>query len=209
MSRAEFRRSQGIVPHGVGAIVDFPDESLMTAGLDAWHVEKAQGHMGAALRRATLVVDTRLQARLSRELGRGINGLYSPPEAPEEHGSIGYAASSDAPPPRAYTPFVRFPLWHFCPRCRAMKQVAWNAPRNDKSLKCRNPHFFRDASKNTKPCSELPESRKPVLVPVRFITACINGHIEDFPWPEWAHHGHTPCGDTLFFVSGFTAVAWS
>ena len=30
----EYRKSQGIVPYGVGAIVDFPDDSLMAAGLD-------------------------------------------------------------------------------------------------------------------------------------------------------------------------------
>ena len=30
------RRSQSVVPFGVGAIVEFEDEALMAAGLDVW-----------------------------------------------------------------------------------------------------------------------------------------------------------------------------
>ena len=41
--KSEFRRTQGIVPYGVGAIVDFPDESLMAAGLDVWLSEVTEG----------------------------------------------------------------------------------------------------------------------------------------------------------------------
>lgn len=202
--RPEFRRSQAIVPHGVGAIIDFPNESLMAAGLDAWLVETAQGPIGTALRHATLVSDARLRARLTHQLGRRIKALYSPPEAPEQPSGSSSVVPTSPAPPRGYTPFIRFPLWHFCLRCRAMQKVPWNASTGDERTRCINPHFRRLGTEKTKSCADLPAKRRPILVPVRFIAACHRGHIEDFPWPEWAHSGRRPCDSdtgTLFLVS--------
>jgi len=36
-------------------------------------------------------------------------------------------------------------------------------------------------------CSELPERRRPHLIPVRILTACAKGHVQDFPFLEWVH----------------------
>ena len=203
MTRPEFRRSQGIVPFGVGAIIDFPDESLMSAGLDAWPIE-LEPAATAVLREATCISESRLQARLSRELGRTISGLYMPPEAPEL--SRNRFAAFNSPVVTADTPFIRFPNWHFCPRCRAMQYVPWNSPSNPKNvdLLCQNSRYRRAAKRGTKPCNKLAVKHRPRLVPVRFIGACLNGHIFDFPWIRWAHHGKEGCGDevgTLFLVS--------
>ena len=41
-ARPEFRKSQGVVPFGVGAVIDFKEEALMSAGLDVWPTEKAR-----------------------------------------------------------------------------------------------------------------------------------------------------------------------
>ena len=203
MARPEFRRSQGIVPFGVGAIIDFPNESLMAAGLDAWTIE-LRPEAATALKEATCISEPRLQARLSHELDREISGLYMPPEAPDytsrqNSGFIG-------PVLTAATPFVRFPNWHFCPRCRAMQYVPWNSPSNatNEDLRCKNSDFRRQAKTSTQPCSELPLFRRTRLVPVRFIIACSNGHIADFPWTKWAHSGGKGCGEepgTLHLVS--------
>lgn len=203
MARPEFRRSQGVVPFGVGAIIDFPDESLMAAGLDAWPIE-IRPEATAALKDATCISEPRLQARLSHELDREISGLYMPPEAPE-YSSKSFSTLS-GPVITAETPFVRFPNWHFCPRCRAMQYVPWNSPSNssNEDLRCKNSKFRRHAKSKTKPCSELPLKRRPRLVPVRFIVACANGHISDFPWSKWAHGDRKECGQepgTLFLVS--------
>ncbi|TQV87669.1 DUF1998 domain-containing protein [Aliikangiella coralliicola] len=203
MTRPEFRRSQGIVPFGVGAIIDFPDESLMAAGLDAWLIEM-QPEIAVYLKEATYLSEPRLQTRLSYELGKEISGLYMPPEAPEypPHNFAGFGG----PITTGDTPFVRFPNWHFCPRCRSMQYVPWNSPSNAKNedLRCKNSKFRRQAKANTQPCSALPLKRRPKLVPVRFIVACTNGHISDFPWSKWAHGARKECGHepgTLFLVS--------
>ena len=203
MARPEFRRSQGVVPFGVGAIIDFPDESLMAAGLDAWPIEMTPDAT-IELRKATCLSEPRLQARLSHELGKDISGLYMPPEAPE-YPQRGFGSFS-GPAITANTPFVRFPNWHFCPRCRSMQYVSWNSPSlaSNEELKCKNSKFRRQAKPNTKLCSALPLRQRPRLVPVRFIVACANGHISDFPWSKWAHGDREECvyePGTLFLVS--------
>lgn len=159
MARKSLRRSQVITPFGVGAVVDFPGQSLMSAGLDAWP-DKPECR----------ITDDRLARRLGVEFFR-------------------------APPPRRregqqgdYLPFVRFPLWHFCPRCRSLQRTSWNEPFPPR---CSSPLGLRfkpkPGQKPPAPCSSLPEKKRWRMVPVRFIVVCENGHIDDFPWVEWAH----------------------
>jgi hypothetical protein len=153
MARKPIRRSQAVTPFGVGALVDFPGQSLVAAGLDAW-----DDRVECPIR------DDRLARRL------GVEYFRSPPPAPKE-GQLG-----------AYLPFVRFPLWYFCPRCRMMKMSKWNdayPPRCDSSLP--PPRTGAPA------CVSFPERRRRRMVPLRFVVACESGHIDDFPWLLWAH----------------------
>src|SRR3546814_16739074 len=40
-------------------------------------------------------------------------------------------------------------------------------------------------------------------VPARFLLACKNGHLDDFPWQWFVHSGHRDCIGTLrFYESG-------
>lgn len=72
-----------------------------------------------------------------------------------------------------YTPDIpafRFPFMHFCPGCgRLMPYWGFGSDSGNKCSKC-----------NKK------------LVPSRFIAACINGHMEDFPYNWWVHNGYSP-----------------
>src|SRR6185437_8919161 len=156
MSHRFTRRSQSIVPFGVGAIVEFEDEAAMAAGLEVWPNE------------AEKIRDERLAGRL------GVDHFRVPPPKPDRNGIPGTMAPM---------PYVRFPQWHFCPRCRFLRKVdlyALRAPR------CENTETSKWL-KNRKPCGELPERARPVVVPLRFVAVCEAGHIEDFPWNEWAH----------------------
>lgn len=185
--RSELRRSQGVVPFGVGAIVDFKTESLMAAGLDMWPSETASGEQRAALLEAGKVLDGRLADRLSLELGRRIRYFLSPAEA-QERAAHGAAPRLD----RAPMPFVRFPNWYFCPRCRVLKSVPWNAQSTGDTLKCSN--MGRRVEGTGEPCGALHTKRRPTLAPVRFVAACQSGHIMDFPWSAWAHRtADRPC----------------
>ncbi|MET7283835.1 DUF1998 domain-containing protein [Kribbella sp. NPDC005582] len=63
-------------------------------------------------------------------------------------------------------PVVRFPTYHYCPQCRRLDRH-WKF--DAKKMQC--PDCLRD------------------LTPSRFVACCENGHIEDFPYFNWAHRG--------------------
>ncbi|MCT2549052.1 DUF1998 domain-containing protein [Streptomyces atratus] len=71
----------------------------------------------------------------------------------------------------------RFPLWHSCPDCNALQHVrGFNSP----------------PGKNE--CGNCDEE----LVPSRFVMACAQGHIDDFPYWKWAHRSNRQEGDSGF-----------
>lgn len=159
MARRSIRRSQLVTPFGVGATIEFPGQTLMSAGLDAWPD-----------RPECRITDDRLARRL------GVSYFRAPPPGRRE------GVEGD------YLPVVRFPLWHFCPRCRSMFKTSWNEPKPPQCSSSLGLRFKpKDGKKMPPPCSALPEKRRWRMVPVRFVVACSNGHIEDFPWIEWAH----------------------
>lgn len=72
-------------------------------------------------------------------------------------------------------PFYRFPKWLYCrnPRCSSLKHVIeWRKDNIDKNRLTKKP---------------LCDTCRIPLNPSRFIIVCKNGHIDDFPWIEWAH----------------------
>lgn len=155
--RRPLRRSQAVVPFGVGAIVDFEGEALMAAGIHAW---------------SDMPPEDLFDARFAKRLG--VRKFRQPPPAP----------SWENPDRGAPLPFVRFPRWHFCPRCRRLRDVpnfVHMPPQCDSELS--SPAL----KKTTMPCSKLPARKRYRMVPLRFIVACRAGHIEDFPWEAWAH----------------------
>ncbi|MER8231984.1 DUF1998 domain-containing protein [Streptomyces sp. NPDC094049] len=64
----------------------------------------------------------------------------------------------------------RFPLWHSCPQCHSLQHI-----------RAFNPPPGRNVC--TK-CEDEP------LVPSRFVVACEDGHLDDFPYWKWLHRGN-------------------
>lgn len=83
-------------------------------------------------------------------------------EAPARPKSFGIRAAPGIP-------YIRFPRWLFCVSCRRMLhwRAAFEVP--DEPARCRS-------------C----ESRR-TLIPMRFVTVCREGHLDDVPWGIWAH----------------------
>ena len=74
-------------------------------------------------------------------------------------------------------PFVRFPEWYFCPKCRKLQPLSkWEA-----SFKMRQKD--KDSYMKSLKCIDCNIQ----LSPAGILTACENGHIQDFPWVEWVH----------------------
>src|SRR5690606_11756764 len=110
--------------------------------------------------------------RLARRIG--VQYFALPPPKPESGGP------SDRMAP---VPCVRFPQWHFCPRCRGLTKVDLYS---DQRPRCNNAHAS-PRLRGKPACGALPERRRPIVLPLRFVAACPAGHIDDFPWHAWAH----------------------
>ena len=77
--------------------------------------------------------------------------------------------------------YVRFPEWYFCPSCRRFKPIGeWVTEYRAKSPKKaeEDPNMIQ-----TMKCPKCFQE----LVVARIITACQEGHIDDFPWVKWVH----------------------
>lgn len=76
----------------------------------------------------------------------------------------------------AAIPFIRFPKWYFCPKCRTFRPIdEWE-------------ERYKEAKKGDYMRTPQCLNCKKKLVPTRIITICSNGHIDDFPWIEWTHY---------------------
>lgn len=163
------RRSQNISPFGVGAMVDFPkDESLMTAGLDAWPFAKEACPSDTGW----IVIEERLQARL------GVAHFRLPPDHRDPAPGEKY--------PNKDIPFVRFPRWHYCHHCGGMELLPLFSPMGQR---CSGRPYTQQS------CAGKPEKKRPFLIPMRFVAVCSKGHIQDFPFMEWVHRGVQPRED--------------
>lgn len=162
------RRTQAIAPFGVGAMVDFPGPvSLIHAGLDAWpYKESNPDH------REFRVED---EKRLAHRLG--VDYFVQPPDFRYvEHGQDAAQINLELK-----LPFLRFPLWHVCPRCGRM----WKARYHDRgSPECRGP-----VGSGGRRGIDHPKRK---TVQVRFVSACKHGHLQDFPWLQWLFKNPSP-----------------
>ena len=85
-----------------------------------------------------------------------------------------YATESENPRGNGDIPAFRFPRMHFCPTCGKLDDYKnFGDTKNKKCVLCNKE-----------------------LVPSRFVAACVNGHLEDFPFEWWVHYGNpAACSD--------------
>lgn len=166
MSSSPIRRAQLIAPFGVGAMVTGPDgTSTITGALDGWFDAEADG--------SDVDLDEFRITEWRLEHALRVNELRLPPDYRTHRGQ-----GADRPKNLYLTvPTLRFPVWHFCPQCRAMHEVK---PHHAGKRRC--------PSCEAKNAAQAGRPRKaPFLAQVPFVAMCENGHLEDFPWREWVH----------------------
>lgn len=155
------RRSHVVTTWGPGAIIDFraPQSGAALSGvlasLEEW--DKVAGG-AAGLLHPQVIHEPRLEKRL------GVQGFRLPPVKPSWKGEEPESTVD-------VLPVVRFPEWLQCPRCNRLKRADdWN----------------KDPGRPERWCGACREDDdKAWVVPVRFIVACADGHLEDFPWSLW------------------------
>lgn len=190
MKKLEFRKdpighsvraAQSILQYGVGAMVDFPDQTLMTAAPETWG-EK---------RDLYIIRDERLERMLDVDY-------------------FAHPLDKSDPAEKGIT-YARFPEWYFCPKCRKLEPLSYWIGKYRQSVDTQKhedeKYMVRPVCMDVK-CRTGKTGIN--LVPARIIVACEHGHIDDFPWIEWVHarkEGGVCNNPHLVFVTGTISSA--
>ena len=172
----QIRPSQLLWTYGPGALIDLPNISVVTMGLEFWRKDLC-----------TPIYESRLLDAVRKTLHFNVTELLMPP-----------LAETDNPDP--YTPQglmgvpVRpFPTWLRCVNCGRLGKYDGNIFKiQHNAYHPERTHFYHD---------NCPKSKKgkAEAVPSRFLVACPHGHLDDFPWRWFVHNGPSDCKGSLSF----------
>lgn len=165
----DLRPSQLIYTYGVGALLDLPNISALILGLDDWDT-----------RYCTEIPEERLLGAIQRRLGQQVKKLYLPPIARDDD-------TRDPTAPALGVPVVPFPRWLRCPVCDTLATIESGIFRLEQDA--RRPDKTRYVHGTCVPA----RGSAPTALPVRFLLACREGHLTDFPWVDYVHNGNNPC----------------
>lgn len=175
------RPSALLYTSGIGATVDLPHLSVMPHGLDAWQRYYDRRPGGAAV-----VVEPRLLDLVRAYLGTQVTQLRKAPWAPDAPGGFGDEAIDIGIPARV------FPQWLRCTGCNLLAPVSQPIFEFKNVLKYRPDQatFIHKDCKGWRSSKGKPrKGREQVAVPARYLIACVNGHIDEFPYAAWVHRG--------------------
>lgn len=180
----EVRPSQLLWTYGPGALIDLPCLSVVTLGIDCWEKDRCQP-----------IQEPRLLAAVRKVLGPQVENLRMPPFQKSEIVDVWSAEANIGVPVRP------FPRWLRCVKCGLLSpfdaglfEIKENRFRPERT---RFVHQGCRGSKGDQPAKDAD------AVPARFLLACRNGHLDDFPWHDFVHSGPSGCKGTLrFFESG-------
>lgn len=177
MAAKHFRRVGAVRPShlmfttGVGALVDLPNVSVLVRGLEDWNY--------SAVPDWEPIAEPRLLAEI-RKLGeRSVEQLRPAPWLDgTDQDPTGQAA-------RVGVPVIPLPAWLRCTACDELAPIDSRVFIFE-NAKARKPHearFFHAS------CARKKSGRKPLAVAARFVLACTAGHLDDFPYARFVHHG--------------------
>lgn len=167
------RPTQLLHSYGVGAMIDLPNIAAMVMGLDDWDTVHA-----------TPIGEERLLRAVRTQLGNQVQRLLLPPIEPD-------AATTDPlGGPKIGVPVAAFPQWFRCPWCELL------APLSSRLFDLKTDPYRPDRARYVHTSCSKP-GQPPVALPSRFQVACNHGHLDDFPWLGFVHHGATSCNGPL------------
>lgn len=174
----EVRPSQLLWTYGPGALIDLPNLSVVTLGLDYWEEERCKP-----------IEEMRLLNAVKSRLGQQVTKLRLPPF------TVGEQIDPFSAEAKIGVPVKPFPRWLRCVRCGLLAE--YDSGLFEVKGNPYRPEMTRFVHSN---CDK---GRNSDAVPARFLMACEKGHLDDFPWHWFVHGGNTSCKGTLrFFESG-------
>jgi hypothetical protein len=178
----DLRPSQLIYTFGVGALLDLPNTSALILGLDDWDT-----------RYCAEIVEERLLGAIQRRLGPQVKRLNLPP--------LSYDDDSRDPTAVAVgVPVALFPRWLRCPLCDTLATI------DSGIFKLVQDRWRPDRTRNVHETCQRSATNPPTALPVRFLSACREGHLTDFPWIEYVHDKNVPCKPSRLTLREFGAA---
>jgi hypothetical protein len=178
----ELRPSQLIFTFGVGSLIDLPNMSALVMGLDDWDT-----------RYCTEVQEDRLVAAIQKRLGPQVSRLYLPPIKLDGN-------ERDPAAPAVGVPVVPFPRWMRCSLCDTLATVESGVFKL-----VQDPYRPDKTAYVHQGCLKSLGGKPPTALSVRFLLACREGHLTDFPWIAFVHKGNVPCQPAVLTLREFGA----
>ncbi len=154
---------------GVGALIDLPNFPVLVRGLDDWRFDTVPDWVP--------LHEPRLLAAVAKLLSAPVTQLRPPPWLD------GFDIDPNGQAARVGVPVIPFPQWLRCTACNRLAPLDsgnWGFA-NDRARRPDEARFFHQ---------DCPRRRKkPLAVAARFVLACVNGHLDDFPYREFVHNG--------------------
>ena len=171
----QIRQSQLITTFGPGAMVDFPDHSVLIGGLDQWTGDRRR------------IPEERLEARICEQLNLEQVAMFAPPvDTDQEDG------------PRTGITSFTFPAWF-------VAQLPVDEIFVDPTGKEYRSRPLLHWNKLVKGKYLTRERKTASVVPVRFVQGCRNGHISDIDWYSFVHDDlKSSCRGQLWLEEGGT-----
>ncbi len=175
---ANYRRRVGAVrpshimyTTGVGSLVDLPNISVLVRGLDDWNY--------SVVPEWEPIAEPRLLAAVRALTKQNVEQLRPAPWLD------GIDADPAGPASRVGVPVVPFPSWLRCTVCNQLAPIDSKefGFENDKPRKPHDARFYHDN------CRRKKSGRKPLAVAARFVLACADGHLDEFPYVHFVHRG--------------------
>jgi hypothetical protein len=150
------RPTQLIYSYGVGSTVDLPQFSAMVMGLDDWPASDMEE-----------IREDRLLRVVRHVLGAQVRQLKAAPLREDTPGPLFRKSAGGG------VPVAAFPRWLVCTQCRLLAPIRSGLF-----------EFRADTNRPERSCfihKNCPRLAKATAIPARFLVACENGHIDDFP----------------------------
>ncbi len=168
------RPSHLVTTGGTGSIVDLPGMSVVVRSTDAWGLERAEA-----------IDEPRLLEKVRATLGPQVRALRSAPWDPQD---------SDDPWTRTGVPVSPFPRWLRCPRCHRLGPLDPPGQFELVHRIGRRPDLAKWVHATCQQQAQVRDQRKRACLPARFLVACEAGHLDEFPYVDFVHHGQEqPC----------------
>jgi len=178
----ELRPSQLIFTFGIGSLIDLPNMSALVMGLDDWDTRYCKE-----------IEEERLVAAIQKRLGAQMTRLYLPPIKLD-------SMERDPTAPAVGVPVAPFPRWLRCSLCDTLATVESGV------FKLVQDPYRPDKTEYVhQGCLKSQGSRAPSARSVRFLLACREGHLTDFPWLNFVHKGNVPCRPATLTLREFGA----